>query len=162
MRAKDLTQEYLKPNLDFIAKYADLVAGDKYRETLKKMVSNFDTAWKGAKDSDELKAYLNMIYITNARGLAGELLSNGQLTAEILAEVNALPSKEEGQAMVQVFSDAIDAKRNDIMQQQMAFADHNKEIEVLKGIAFGDSPTKAKKAVEERNQQLAQAAGLPQ
>lgn len=162
MKPKDITQEYMKPNVDFIAKYADLLPNDGGAAKLKKMVDNFDVAWKGVKDSDEMKTYLNIIYATNARSLASELLNHDVLTPEILEEVNNLPRREDAQALVQPFIDATESKRKSIMAEQMAFAEHNKEIEVLKGIAFGDSPTKAKKAVENYDKKQAQALGMPQ
>lgn len=157
MQAKDLTQEYMKPTVDFIGKYADLVLDEKIKAGLTKMVSNFDTAWKGAKEDDEKKAYLNIIYVTNARSIAANLVENDALTDEVLAELRALPSKEDAHAIIKPYLDEQEAIRDELMQKQMKFAEHNNEIEVLKGIAFGDNPTKARKGVEEQNRKAAEA-----
>lgn len=152
-----ITVKEMQPSLDFIGKGVALVKDERYKGDLEKILKNVKEAEKAAADNDEKHAYLYALYVNNAIALACYLFRNNLLTEEMEKEFRTLPTETDAQNAIQPFADANEARRAEITDEQRAFMEHNKGMEVFKGIALGDSPEQAKAGVEAHEAQQAQA-----
>lgn len=153
------TKEDMQPMIDFMSKYLDLLPQEGHRTTLKKVVDNFNVALKAAADNVEKHAYLYALYVNNASAMASTLFEYHALTKEAQEEYYKLPSRADADAVLAPYRDKSQAESNDINERQKAFVEHNRGLEVFKGIALGDSPEDAKASVAAYEKKVAEAMG---
>ncbi len=150
------TKEDMKPVVDFLAKGAERIGEESYRESVDKIVNNFDIALEAAGEEAEKRAYLFALYVNNAAAMASYLFLNDNLPEEMVKEFRTLPTGKDSDAAILPYKQASEAKRDEISQMQRDFMEHNKGLEVFKGIALGDSPEQAKQSVDAYEQKIAQ------
>lgn len=143
--------------LAFIKDNLKLITEEKYREDLEKIVGNEKVAKKAMADNKEKEAYLFALYVNNAIELGCYLFRNDLLTDEITAAFHKLPKREDATNALKPFVDDQEAERTAILERQQAWVEHNKGLDVFKGIALGDSPEEAKEGVERHAAEQAQA-----
>lgn len=153
------TKEDMKPVVDFMAKYMDLLPNDNQRETIKKIVDNFKVAYDSTADNPEKRAYLYALYVNNAAVMASTLFEYQALTAEAQKEFYALPSRVDADEALKPYRDAMEAENAEIRERQDKAREKAHGLEVFKTIALGASPEEAKERVENYEKQMAQAMG---
>lgn len=156
---KTYTKEDMQPIVDFLSKGMELIKEDNYKNNLSKIVGNFKVALAAAADNNEKHAYLYALYANNAAALASYLFLNDLITPELTAEFRTLPDAATAEAAIAPYKEAVEAKRDEITAMQKEFMDHNKGLEVFKGVALGDTPEDAKAGVEAYEKKVADAMG---
>lgn len=153
------TKEDMQPVVDFMTKYLDLIPQEGMREALKKIVDNFDVALKAAADNEEKHAFLFALYVNNASAMATRLFEYRALTKDAQDAFYALPSRADAEAALKPYTEATEAAKNEIMAKDRAMQERARGLQVLSGIANGDTPEEAKEKVAQYEQQQAQAMG---
>lgn len=151
---KNYTKEDMQPVVDFLAKGTKLIPEETYQNNLQKIVDNFKVALGAAADNTEKHAYLFALYVNNASALASYLFLNNILTPELEKEFRTLPTPKVADEAIAQYKQASEAKRDEINKMQQEFLEHNKGLEVFKGIALGDTPEDAKASVEAYQQKV--------
>ena len=151
------TMKDMQPSIDFIKAGVEKVIDEKYKADLEKIINNVKVAEDSAADNAEKHAYLYALYVNNAVALACYLFRNDLITDEEVKTFRTLPTEQDAQDAIQPYAEANEATRVGIMEQQQAFMQHSKGMEVFKGIALGDSPEAAKAGVEAHEAQQAEA-----
>lgn len=153
---KTYTKEDMQPIVDFLTKGLELIKEDNYKENLSKIVKNFPVALAAAADNIEKHAYLYVLYVNNASAMASYLFLNNLITSELEKEFRSFPTQEEAKAIIEPYQKTVESKRDEISKAQKEFMDHNKGLEVFKGVALGDSLEDAKAGVEAYEKKVAE------
>lgn len=156
---KTYTKEDMQPIVDFLSKGTKLIKEENYKNNLSKIVGNFKVALAAAADNGEKHAYLYALYANNAAALASYLFLNDLITQELTAEFRTLPNAAVAEAAIAPYKEAVEAKRDEITAMQKEFMEHNKGLEVFKGVALGDSLEDAQAGVEAYEKKVADAMG---
>lgn len=156
---KTYTKADMQPIVDFLSKGMKLIKEENYKNNLNKIVGNFDVALAAAHNDAEKHAYLYALYANNAAALASYLFLNDLITPELTAEFRTLPNAAAAEAAIAPYKEAVEAKRDEITAMQKEFMEHNKGLEVFKGVALGDSLEDAQAGVEAYEKKVADAMG---
>lgn len=151
------TKEDMKPLVDFMAKYMDLLPSENQRETIKKIVDNFNVALKSAADNIEKHTYLYALYVNNAAVMGSTLIEYHALDDKAIKEYYALPSRADADEALKPFRDAMEKENEEIRERQDKAREKAHGLEVFKTVALGASVEEAKKKVEDYEKQMTQA-----
>lgn len=154
---KTYTKEDMKPVVDFMAKYMDLLPNEKQRETIKKIVDNFNVAYDATADNAEKRAYLYALYVNNAAVMGSTLVEYHALDDNAFKEYYALPSRSQADEVLKPYRDAMEKENEEIRELHDKMREKSHGLEVFKAIALGDSPEQAKEKVENYEKQMAAA-----
>lgn len=150
------TKEEMQPAVDFLKKGLKSIPEEGYRKNIEKIVKNFKVALAAAADNAEKHAYLFALYVNNAGAMASYLFLNNLLTPELEGDFRMLPTVKESDAAIEPYKKAAEARREEINKMQQNFLEHNKGLEVFKGVALGDSLEDAKAGVEAYEKKVAE------
>lgn len=160
------TKADAQSSIDFISNNLEYISDEKYSSDLKKIIDNIEVAYESA-DTEEKKSYLYSLYVNNAINLGCYLFRNDLLTDEITEAFHGLPTEQDAKNAIQPWieetekaRESINEARQKILLEQQTFVEHNKDLEVFKGIALGDTPEEAEAGVAKHIEEQQQAAQM--
>lgn len=157
--SKTYTKEDMQPLVDFLNKGFEIMPEGQYRDNVKKIVDNFEVAYKEAGEEAEKHAYLYALYANNVSALASYLFEYHLLTEKMGKEYYTLPSRKDADEAIAPYKEEMGNLDQEIKERQDKVRKKNRELEIFKAVGLGFSPEEAKERVVNYEAQMAQAMG---
>lgn len=146
--------ESIEAGIAFISKAIDKLKDDTNKEYFRSCVNSAQVGLKVANDEAEKIAYLHDAVIKWANQLAFILYRHEQLEDDLSTEFRALVTPETTTEAVKEFQEKAQKIRDGINAQQTEVLNHQKDLDIFKGILSGMSEEEAKEKLAEYEKEI--------
>ena len=154
-----MKNDIIKQALDILEKGYVLLGKDDQKNYFEKTIASIKNASELVGDNKEKEVYLVDASVKYANQLCFILFRDNTLPDSLAEEYRKLPTPEETSENVKEFTDARDARFEELKKQHQVATEEQKDLDIFLGVIAGMSPEEAARKMAEHDAQLAQMRG---
>lgn len=154
-----MKNDIIKQALDILEKGYILLGKDDQKDYFEKSIASVKNASELVGDNKEKEAYLVDASVKYANQLCFILFRDNTLPDSLAEEYRKLPTPEETSEKVKEFTNARDARFEELKKQHQVATEEQKDLDIFLGVIAGMSQEEAARRMAEHDAQLAQMKG---
>lgn len=154
-----MKNDIIKQALDILEKGYILLGKDDQKDYFEKSIASVKNASELVGDNKEKEAYLVDASVKYANQLCFILFRDNTLPDSLAEEYRKLPTPEETSEEVKEFTNARDARFEELKKQHQVATEEQKDLDIFLGVIAGMSQEEAARRMAEHDAQLAQMKG---